>query len=326
MKVKQGLDYDDVLIIPKVSDIYSRDNVLLDSPVSVGYLPKYPVISAPMKGISGYNLVKRMDELNCIGILHRFDSIENRIEQIKNLTESKINFGVSIGTSGEEELDVLDYAVDNGVKLICIDTANGYLRRVASACDYIYKRYEGINIISGNVVTKEGADLLYESGVKFIRVGIGGGSLCSTRNVTGIGYPQLSAIESVASSKYADDFYLISDGGIKNSGNAVKSFAFGADFVMVGGLLANSIEAEHEGKITGMASKAIQEEHHTSIKSVEGLEKDISNQKRIPLEEIINEFLYGIRSACTYLNCKHYNQIQYKAEFISTGRGTLKDL
>jgi IMP dehydrogenase len=176
----------------------------------------------------------------------------------------------------------------------------------------------------GNVATREGADLLVESGATYIRVGIGSGGLCSTRNVTGIGVPQLTAIEDVNLSRYRNDFRLVADGGIHNSGNAVKAFAVGADYVMLGSLLAQAYEAEHEGKIRGMASRSLQEEHHGVVKSVEGIERTV--EKTRPLTELIEEFIMGIRSACTYLNCANYSMIKYNSRFISTGKGTLKSL
>lgn len=327
MEVKQGYDYDSVLIRPKLSNIESRDHVNFRRTIYTvnnvfTHTNVVPIISAPMKGISGVDLVSKLAELGGIGIYHRFDDLETRKTNIHalSLDANKSNIGIAIGISGEKELELANYIYDQNFDIICVDIANGYLRKIGDTLDYL--RNKGFNnIIAGNVVTREGVDFLYEYGANLIRVGIGGGSVCSTRNVTGIGYPQLSAIEDCDKTKYREFVNLVSDGGVKNSGNAVKSFAVGADFVMLGRYLAQSEEAENNGRIVGMASRSIQ---NGSVKSVEGLELNIEGEKR-PLEELFNEFVYGVKSACTYLNCSDYIDIRHNAEFISA-EGAIKQL
>ena len=306
MEVLKGYDYDDVLLVPKIgtSRINSRKDVKLTS-----YLgDRYPIMSAPMEGISGVKLVKELSRLNCIGILHGRGSKEERKERIKAL--DGYYFGVAIGLKNfEEELEIAKYAVDCGADIICLDVANGYLESVQNTVRILRDTFSIPYIMAGNVVTLEGAFALSKAGANLIRVGIGGGNLCTTRTVTGVGCPQLTAIENCAKVDTFDDqglVKIISDGGVGNSGNAVKSFVFGADFVMLGSLLANAQEAEHwgtksEGMIHGEASlpSQLKRKFYEDIISVEGTTKEVTECR--PLEEIINRFLGGIQSACTYL-------------------------
>jgi IMP dehydrogenase len=319
--VLEGIDYDDVLLVPKSTEIKSRKDINLVS----DYNNLYPIISAPMKDISGVRLVKAMHNLNCLGILHRADSIEQRIANVKDLNGYR--FGVAIGTNNiEEELSLVDLAIDRGAVLVCVDVANGYLKEVLRPILDELKTRE-IDVMCGNVVTREGCEWLLKNGVGLVRCGIGGGSQCTTRNITGVGMPQLTALDNCNQAKENfNNWLLVSDGGIKNSGNAVKSFACGADLVMLGKVLAYAEEAENGGKIRGMASKGIQEEWHGSIKSIEGIEEDLEKNKIRPLAEIIHEFLNGIQSACTYLDCNSYIDIKMNAQFVYTGKGTLKQL
>ncbi len=318
MNVRIGYDYDDLLLVPKSTDIASRSDVRVCD--VNGF---YPIISSPMKGISGFALVRSCEEARIYGTLHRFDTFENRIKSIDSFYNS-VNtlFGVAVGL-GDEELRIANYAFEHGAEYVCVDVANGGLKIVA---DFVEKlRANNINsIMAGCVATRESADILYEAGANYIRVGIGGGSLCSTRNVTGVGVPDLTAIEDISLSKYNHSFYLVADGGIRNSGNAVKAFAAGADYIILGSYLAQALEAEHDGNIFGMASRKAQEIVGKEIKSVEGIEQKVV--KTAPLKRLVEDFVGGIRSACTYLNCRDYKDLRYDAEWVTTGKGSLKNL
>jgi IMP dehydrogenase len=317
MEIKKGYDYDDVLLVPKSTDLNSRQNVIMTD-----WQGMYPIFSSPMKWISGTELVMAGHKARIYGTLHRFYEPSERVEAIDKLNAITGSiYGVAVGLDkGEDEF--AKYAWEHGAEYICVDVANGYLRKVANFVEGLRKN--GIDrIVVGNVATKEGADALYESGAVFIRVGIGGGHLCTTRNITGVGVPDLTAIEDVNLSRYRSGFHLIADGGIHNSGNAVKAFAVGADYVMLGSYLAQAYEAEHtDGNIYGMASAKLQNDMNKSIVSVEGTSKVV--EKIAPLEKLIAYFVGGIRSACTYLNSSSYMDIKYNAEFIAIGNGTLK--
>jgi IMP dehydrogenase/GMP reductase len=308
-------DYDSVYLVPKSeSKLFSRSQVDLRSSL----YGLYPIMSSPMKGISGSDLVIAMGVNNCLGILHRFNTIENRLLEINRVNQYGFPYGVAIGFGKnfddfkDVELRIAETAVKRGAVLIVLDVANGYLPQHKICGKILRDRFPNLALMSGNIVTQEGALYLYNSGFDYVRVGIGHGANCITRKATGIGRNQLSALLDCS----AVDAHLVVDGGIDEAGKAVKSFACGAEFVMLGRLLAESFEAEHEGILYGMASVHNMIENGIEIKSVEGRETEV--EKIRPLHDIIKEFLWNIRSACTYLNAKNYMEIQNKAQIIGT--------
>jgi GMP reductase len=306
-------EYDLIYLCPKErSQLRSRADVDLRSCL----YNLYPIFSSPMRGISGSKLVIEMAENNCLGILHRFDTLENRYAMINEVSKANVPFGIAIGLGKTEdeflktELSLAKTAVEKGAIMILTDCANGYIPQHSERGKILRNEFPDLALMSGSVVTQEGAYYLQNCGFNYVRVGIGGGSVCLTRNVTGIGRNQLAALKDCSSI----DVHLVSDGGINESGKAVKSFALGAEFCILGGLLAQSVEAEHDGIIFGMASHRNHMLNGKEIKSIEG--RDMMVEKKKPLKDILEEFLWGIRSACTYLNAKHYMEIQNKANIV----------
>jgi len=294
-------DYDEYYLEPTVSQTSSRSLVNMKS-----HLGFYPFISSPMKGVSGSKLVIEMGRNNCLGILHRFANPKERVEMIMDVSRANIPFGVAIGINDfEYELEIADFAVKKGAILICLDVANGYIPQHEDRCKRLKNALPEVFFMSGNVVNREGSEYLEHCGFDFVRVGIGGGSNCSTRTITGVGRNQLKAIEDCSKS----NVMVVSDGGITQVGNAVKSFAFGADFCMMGSALAWSLEAENDGELYGMASLKNHVATDKTIKSIEGFTTEIDNSKKLPLKEIIDQFIWGTRSACTYLNCSDYREL-----------------
>jgi IMP dehydrogenase len=208
--------------------------------------------------------------------------------------------------------------------IICIDVANGnidslrkYAHEIKSTIElYHYKTL----LMTGNVATYDSAKKLVDAGVDMVRVGIGNGALCTTRNVTGVGVPQLTAIDNCGNI----DAYIVCDGGIRNSGDAVKALAMGADLIMMGTPFARTYESANNGIIYGQASRKLQEEYYHSVKSVEGLEKEVI--KDISLADLISEYTWGMKSAFTYLNAKNIKELQKNAAWVETGTGSIKKL
>lgn len=345
MKIFKCYDYDDLLLIPTPSKVNSREDVDISIELSKFLKLKIPIIASPMIGIVNPQLIVKLSHLGGIGILHRwYEDISDWKFDIYEISKTCTNWGFSIGLSGDLDYE---YPLDMGAKVICIDVANGYLesvkKRVLEIYNFIYDNNYDCLIMSGNVVTDIGALDLAGNGTDLIRVGIGSGGLCTTRNVTGVGLPQLTAINECAKIKSRTYFkykeedkvvvtdekiaprYIVADGGIKNSGDAVKAFAVGADLVMLGSLLGNVYESSHNGTIYGMASRRHQEEYYHTTKSVEGIERAIT--KTVPLEDFIKDFTYGIKSAFTYLNVSSIEELHNNEPFFAeVGNGTLKKL
>lgn len=312
-------DLDSVYLVPKLSNVESRDQVDLSVWINEKHQFRVPIIASPMKGIISPALIYKMADWGGIGIFHRFydDEMALHIDietAVMMLQQAKLPsnwFGISVGLDGL--YTAMTLIEKYNPKIVCIDIANGYLMRLMKTCSelagWIERRGYDTLIMSGNVVTEEGAAELVNSGVDLVRTGIGTGNLCTTRRVTGVGYGYIEAI-----SECSEVANVVADGGIKNSGDAVKALAAGARFVMIGSLLAQTYESAHNGIIMGMASRKLQEEYYHSVKSIEGIEKPA--EKRISFKDFASEFEYGIRSAFTYLGAYSIHDLQMNAEFV----------
>jgi len=326
--IQQGLDFDDVLIIPRPSTVNSRNSVNLAQIFENGKLNmKIPIIASPMKGIVGTDLIINLTELGGFGILHRFfSSDDERLDNIRTLDKALSgNFGVAVRLN---ELSFIKSIIRKyEPAIVCVDVANGYLDCVSDYVkrirSYIDKYKSKTLIMAGNVATRDGAQRLFDSGATLIRIGIGSGHLCTTRNVTGVGVPQITAIMECSNAPWIK----VADGGIRNSGDIVKSLVAGADLVMIGSLFANAYESSHNGSISGMASRAHQEEFYGEvIKSVEGI--SLPAQKRTSLKSLVDDLVWGIKSAFTYINCESMDDLSELRKssdtFIMSGSGSIK--
>lgn len=322
----KGYDFDDILLVPtKISEVISREDVDISVHFK-GFSLDFPIIVSPMKGIINYELMSVLSDLGGIGIYHRFDSIGNILKIGQQAVYDGIKFGLSCSLGDPTYKQLLSFEPE----ILCIDVANGYLKSLHSFIEDVatYILSQGIKtlIMSGNVVEEAGTQALLNCGVDIIRCGIGGGSLCTTRNVTGVGMPQLTAIDR-CSEILGGDNYLVSDGGIRNSGDIVKALTFGADCVLIGGMFGRAKESANNGIIYGMASRQLQEEYYHAVKSVEGMSMEM--EKDFTAEEIISELCYGIKSACTYLGCRNIQDLwslNLKECVVEVGRGSIKEL
>lgn len=224
--IRHEFDYDDVLILPHCSKVNHRGDVDLGTSINDHFYISTPVMAAPMKGIVGSELINKLDRLGGIGFLHRFLGNDAKYDyQISHIV-AKI-FGTAVGVLSVDYKQQLGF----GSRIICVDVANGYTEQVIAKCEEVanYISSGGYNayVMGGCVVTIKGCERLYNAGCKFIRVGIGSGQLCTTRNATGIGRPQISALLECGGN--SDKYYTVADGGIRNSGDAAKALAAGAD-------------------------------------------------------------------------------------------------
>jgi len=318
----KGLEFDDVLITPIPSSVSSRDDVDISVKLSDNLTLKFPLIASPMVGVVDGAFAKKLSDLGGLAIIHRFyETHEEKIQDIvENLSPSD-NFGISIKIGQEGFENYLTY----NPKILVIDTANGYTEKLLQYSEkvknYIVKHDLKTLLMAGNVVSQAGCSELHNAGCDIIRVGIGGGSPCSTRNQTGIGIPNISAIMH-CNSILEREYKIIIDGGIKNSGDFVKAIAAGADLGIAGKLFAQCYEAPNKGTLYGMASRTHMNKTETKIKSVEGI--DIPIKKQYSLEQFVSEFGYGIKSAGTYLNARSLEEIYLNGEFIQVTDNAIK--
>jgi len=318
--LEQLYEYDDVLIAPRYSNVNSRDEVDISVTLNSKTKLTFPVIASPMRGIVDADFCIKLAELGSLGILHRFyDSKLEWDKEVEKISDAKM-FGLSVGLHDSRYIEFLKHKPN----ILLIDCANGQTQSYIDFCrqvkKYIMEYSPDTLLMAGNVATYSCAQNLADIGADLVRVGIGGGWLCSTRNVTGIGIPQVSAIIDCSKATCM----IVADGGIKNSGDVVKSFAAGADVCMIGSLFAQTYESPSSETIWGMASRKLQDMRETAVKSVEGIERPIS--KTMYLKQFVDEFSWGIRSAGTYLNAKNLQEIYTNSKFVLTGRGSIKEL
>lgn len=312
----EGLEFDDVLIAPTLSEVLSRDDVDISVKLSENFTLNFPLIASPMVGVVDGEFAKLLSDLGGIAILHRFykTSQDFYTDVQDNLTEND-NYGISIKVGDDSYKEYLNLLFSP--KILLVDTANGYLKSVADYCEeiktFIVKNDLPVLLMCGNVVTREGCVTLNRAGCDLVRVGIGGGSPCSTRNKTGIGVPGITAVQNCEPTS-PDDYKVVIDGGIRHSGDLVKAFVAGADLGMAGKLFAETFEAPNDGILYGMASRTNMEKVNMPIKSVEGF--DIQINKHHHLADFVKEFGYGIKSAGTYLNARSLEEIYFNGEFI----------
>ena len=336
--MRTALTYDDVLLVPRFSDIESRSEIVIDSPLDNRRTLTLPIISSPMDTITGAAMTSMMALNGGLGIVHRYNtpdeqatilSIAKRIANTINRKDTNL-IGAAIGVSGDY-LDRARKLVKAGADIICIDIAHGHHILMQKAIRDV-RTVVGmeVHIMAGNVATKEGYEDLSRWGADSVRCNIGGGSICSTRVQTGHGMPGLQTIIDCA--KTDRDVAIIADGGIRNSGDIVKALGAGADAVMCGSLLSGTDETP--GKVfeeadgtrwktyRGMASKEAQVNWRGSYSSYEGV------SARVPYRGTVKSILFdlekGIRSGFSYSGARSVTEFQAKADFVvqtSAGMG-----
>ena len=238
--IKEALTFDDVLMLPRYSNILpSNTNIKLK--LTKNIILKVPFLSSAMDTVTEAKMAISMANEGGIGIIHRNLKIKSQTQEVKKVKKKKLIVGAAIGTNNED-LDRARSLIANGVDLIVIDTAHGHSAKVLKALSQLKKIDNNVPVCVGNIATGEAAKKLYNSGADIIKVGIGPGSICTTRMVAGIGVPEISAIMEVKKVLNKKKIKIISDGGIKFSGDIAKALSAGADAVMIGSLFAGSKE------------------------------------------------------------------------------------
>jgi len=236
-----GLTFDDILLLPGYTDFF-RSNIDLSTHITKHITIKLPLVSAPMDTVTESRLAIALAKLGGIGIIHRNLTIEDQVAEAKKVLAENLPVGVAIGTSPGYEKRVAALA-DSGVKLLVIDTAHGFAKYVIDALVSIKRSHPHIEIIAGSIATADGAKAMVDAGADGLRVGMGPGAICTTRVISGMGVPQITALQSVVSVSAPAGIPVIADGGIKYSGDMVKALAVGANAVMMGSFFAAAEEA-----------------------------------------------------------------------------------
>jgi IMP dehydrogenase len=318
----RGLTFDDVLLMPRKSDIRSRREPSLSTRLTKNLLVDLPIISANMDTVTESSMAIAMHRAGGLGILHRFMSIEEQVRQVQLVKESGAKIiSASIGVNDDDHLRA-EAIVKAGVNVITIDIAHGHSVQMLETMKWLKDKFPKIDIIAGNIATAEGAIDLIEAGATAIKVGIGPGSMCTTRVITGCGVPQLSAIALCAEVGIKYGVPVIADGGIKSSGDIVKAFAAGASSVMLGSMLSGTIETPGDIKsgrkqYRGMASKSAQISWRGGVPNgmaAEG-ESTMVGVKGHVLDVLL-ELSGGIRSGMSYLNANAISELREQAIFM----------
>ncbi len=321
----KGLTFDDVLLMPKHSEMSSRRAPNLESKVTKNFTLKIPIISANMDTVTGPEMAIKMAELGGLGILHRFMSPEEQVRDVKNMLAKIKPLGLPVAASigvKEEGMKRADMLADAGVDIFTIDIAHGDSVMMLEVLDYVKKKYPKIDVIAGNTAMPDGVRRLIDHGADSVKVGIGPGSMCTTRIITGCGVPQLTAVAMCVLEAAKSGVPVIADGGIKTSGDIVKAFAAGGQTVMLGSMLSGCLETpgEIEGgrkRYRGMASKDAQVSWRGELPkgmAAEGEARWVPCKGSV--ENIVHELCGGIRSGMTYVNANTIAEIHKNGLFM----------
>jgi IMP dehydrogenase len=315
----EQLSFDDILLVPQHSEVSSRSDVSLNTKIGIGSTSinlSVPIIAAPMDTVCEQDMAIALRNEGGIGIFHRYMPIGRQAEQIRMAKAHRAKSGGSIGARGDFLDDALRI-VEAGASLVLVDVANGHSEYAIKAVQDLRSMFGAhLHIMAGNVATWGGYARLADAGADSIRVGIGGGSACTTRVVSAHGVPTLASILDIRNRiPYGTGPSLIADGGIRNSGDAAKALAAGANAVMLGRILAGTKESPGEvvdGRkvFRGMASREAQEEGRGSVSGVEGITTTIPYTGTV--KDVVDDFTAGLRSALSYTGV--HNLIDFYAE------------
>jgi len=329
--IKESLTFDDVLLLPKYSDVLPSETDISLSLTSKIKL-RVPFLSSAMDTVTESRMAIAIAEAGGIGIIHRNLNIKEQTKEIIKVKKKKLFVGAAVGTN-KEDIDRAKSLIANGCDLIVIDTAHGHSKKVLKILSKLKKLENSIPFCVGNIATAEAAKKLYNSGADIIKIGIGPGSICTTRMVAGIGVPQVSAILEVKNALKKKKVKIISDGGIKFSGDIAKALAAGADAIMMGSIFAGTDESpgkkfKFKGKLykqyrgmgsigamsSGSANRYFQKNFKDKSKFVpEGVEGRVEYKGSV--SKIIYQLKGGLRSSMGYIGAKNLNQISKNAKF-----------
>ena len=342
-----GLTYDDVLLLPDASEVVPSEvdtRTSLTRKISL----QIPLISAAMDTVTESAMAIAMAKLGGIGIIHRNLAIEEQVTHAKLVKGAGLIVGAAVGV-GDDGFKRAEELIEVGVDVIVVDTAHGHHRAVLDAIERIKNKYSDQEIIGGNVATRAGAQALINAGADAVKVGVGPGSICTTRVIAGVGVPQITAIMEAAKACKKADVPLIADGGLQYSGDIAKAIVSGADSVMLGSLLAGCDESPGEliessgkkfkkyrgmGSLGAMQSRGdaksyskdryMQDDVLSEDKLVpEGIEGKVAY--RGPASEVVHQLVGGLRSGMGYAGAEDISALQKRGRLIQITSAGLQE-
>jgi len=355
-----GLTFDDVLLLPGYSD-FTRSEINLSTQLTKKIKLSIPFVSSPMDTVTEGRLAIALAKLGGIGIIHRNLTIENQVREVQKVKTQKFLVGAAIGASSFEKR--AEALVKAGADVIVVDSAHGFSKGVIKATKHINKNFPKVEVISGNIATADGAKALIKAGADGLRVGMGPGAICTTRIISGMGVPQITAISQVFKIAEKQNIPVIADGGIKFSGDMVKALATGASTIMMGSFFASALESpgrvvnlkrdqvphrflsifnqrnekypfkEYRGMGSSSAMKKgarvkSEDEFHgknykDKVLIAEGVEGLVPVKGTV--EELIEQALGGIKSGMYYTGAKNIRELWRKSRFIRITQASLTE-
>ncbi len=356
-----ALTFDDILLLPSYSD-FSRVDINLETKLSKNISLKIPLVSSPMDTVTESGMAIALGSLGGFGFIHRNLTIADQAKEVEKVVDSGLKAGAAVGASkgAEERIKAL---VSSGVSAILVDSAHGFSKPVIETVSFIKKTYPKVDVVGGSIATADGAKALIKVGVDGLRVGMGPGAICTTRVISGMGVPQITALLSVLPIAKEEKVPVIADGGIKYSGDIVKALAIGAQVVMMGGFFAATKEAPgkkvmlHKNQVPkrfqsifqkdvdlyefkeyrGMGSvgamkrgaeiKSEDEFHGKNYKErilvAEGVEGLVPVKGSV--QSVVEQAIGGIRSGFYYTGAKSLEELSKKAQFIQITQASLTE-
>ena len=330
------LTFDDVLIRPKRSTLVSRSEVDLTRDFKFKYTSKtwsgVPIISANMDTTGTFETAKSLEKYGILTAIHKFYSLKDWEDNLKNLNPKYLI--VTVGSSDEEFNKAKNiFKLNNELDYLCLDVANGYREDFLQAIAKFREAFPDKIIIAGNVATREMTEAIILAGADIVKVGIGPGSVCTTRKVAGVGYPQLSSISECADAAHGLGGHVISDGGCKFPGDVAKAFGAGSDFVMLGGMFAGHAESggdlvtDGNGQMFkdfyGMSSELAQQRYYGDLAEHRASEgKKVRLKYKGSIDITVQSILGGVRSACSYVGAKTLKDLPKCTTFIRVTQTT----
>lgn len=351
--IKEGYTFDDLLLVPAYSQVVPAD-VQLKTRLCDGIFLSIPVCSAAMDTVTESKMGIALAQAGGLGFIHKNLSSELQAEMVKEVkaaavlsnsavdAKGKLLAGAAVGVS-EGTMARVQLLVEAGVDIITVDSAHGHSAGVIETVRKIHEQYPNLPLVGGNIVTGDAAQALIQAGASVLKVGVGPGSICTTRIVSGVGVPQLTAVSDVVQVAKRYNVGVIADGGIKFSGDIVKALAAGADAVMLGGLLAGCEETPGEiievyGKkvktYVGMGSLSAMQ-RGSSDRYFQGGQKELKKlvpegieatvPYKGPMSDVIYQMMGGLRSGMGYCGCANIEELKEKAQFVKISNAGLKE-